>query len=127
MSAWQQTTAKIGAAWALVCPRRYGKWRQRLILQEWKLGRASPQPGSTEYAKQHSGQFAITIRVPVMSNRQGRIYPNVVTVQSLAQNLDRVEALIIEMRHTQDVQLKQVGKLQAQLDGLAATPGTGKK
>jgi hypothetical protein len=62
-----------------------------------------------------------------MSNRQGRIYPNVVTVQSLAQNLDRVEALIIEMRHTQDVQLKQVGKLQAQLDGLAATPGTGKK
>src|ERR1700682_2658352 len=39
-------------------------------------------------------------------------------VQPVARRLSRMEALLIEMRHEQDVQLKRATALQAQLDAL---------
>lgn len=35
-------------------------------------------------------------------------------VQPVAKRLSRIEALLIEIRHEQDVQLRRVAKLQAQ-------------
>ena len=51
----------------------------------------------------------------------GRRTPPIVDaiVQPVARRLARMEALLIEMRHEQDVQLKRSRALQAQLDTLA--------
>jgi hypothetical protein len=48
------------------------------------------------------------------------IIPPIVTavVQPVAKRLSRMEALLIEMRHEQDVQLKRTTALQAQLEAL---------
>ena len=46
-------------------------------------------------------------------------------VLSVARRLARMEDLIVEMRHAQDVQLKKMARLQAQLDdmiGIRRTP-----
>ena len=40
-------------------------------------------------------------------------------VQPVAKRLSRMEALLIEMRHEQDVQLKRATALQVQLDALS--------
>ena len=37
-------------------------------------------------------------------------------VQPVAKRLSRMEALVIEMRHEQDVQLKRISALQLQVD-----------
>jgi hypothetical protein len=39
-------------------------------------------------------------------------------VQPVARRLSRIEALLIEMRHEQDVKLRRIAALQAQLDAL---------
>ena len=43
----------------------------------------------------------------------------VAVVQPVAKRLARIEALLIEMRHEQDVQLKRVAVLQVQLETVA--------
>lgn len=43
----------------------------------------------------------------------------VAVVQPVAKRLGRMEALLIEMRHEQDVQLKRVSALQTQLETVA--------
>jgi len=45
----------------------------------------------------------------------------VAVVQPVARRLSRMEALLIEMRHEQDVQLRRITSLQAQLDRLTET------
>jgi hypothetical protein len=42
----------------------------------------------------------------------------VAVVQPVARRLSRMEALLIEMRNEQDVQLRRITSLQAQLDRL---------
>lgn len=39
-------------------------------------------------------------------------------VQPVAKRLARIEGLLVEMRYEQDVKLKRIAKLQAQLDAL---------
>jgi hypothetical protein len=52
-------------------------------------------------------------------DRRRRVPPIVVAVvQPVARRLARIEALLIEMRHEQDVQLKRVTSLQVRLDTL---------
>jgi hypothetical protein len=54
------------------------------------------------------------------TDRRRRVAPIVVAVLNpVARRLSRIEALLIEMRHEQDVQLKRVTSLQALLDRLA--------
>jgi hypothetical protein len=53
------------------------------------------------------------------TDRRRRVPPIVVAVvQPVARRLSRIEALLIEMRHEQDVQLRRITLLQAQLDSL---------
>jgi LmbE family N-acetylglucosaminyl deacetylase len=48
-----------------------------------------------------------------------RVRPVLATVvQPVARRLARVEALLIEVRHEQDVKLKKIAALQSQLDTL---------
>jgi hypothetical protein len=48
-----------------------------------------------------------------------RVQPDAAgAVQPVARRLFRIEALLIEMRYEQDVQLKRITALQAQLDTL---------
>jgi hypothetical protein len=58
------------------------------------------------------------------TDRRRRVPPIVAAVvQPVAKRLSRMEALLIEMRHEQDVQLRRITSLQAQLDTLTE-PGT---
>jgi hypothetical protein len=53
------------------------------------------------------------------THRRRKIQPIVAAVvQPVARRLARMEALLIEMRHEQDVHLKRSGALQSQLDTL---------
>jgi hypothetical protein len=53
------------------------------------------------------------------TDRRRRVAPIVVAVLNpVARRLSRIEALLIEMRHEQDVQLKRISSLQALLDTL---------
>jgi hypothetical protein len=52
------------------------------------------------------------------TNRRRRIPPIVAVVQPVARRLSRMEALLIEMRHEQDVKLKRIIALQVQLETL---------
>jgi hypothetical protein len=53
------------------------------------------------------------------TDRRRRVQPIVsAVVQPVTRRLSRMEALLIEMRYEQDVQLKRVTALQAQLDTL---------
>jgi hypothetical protein len=53
------------------------------------------------------------------TDRRRRVAPVMVAVLNpVARRLSRIEALLIEMRHEQDVQLKRVTSLQALLDTL---------
>ena len=59
--------------------------------------------------------------------RRGTILPILAAVvQPVEDRLGRIEDLLIEMRHEQDVQLKRMGKLQQQLDALRPKPRTAK-
>jgi hypothetical protein len=44
--------------------------------------------------------------------------PSIVATVSVAGRLSRMEALLIEMRHEQDVHLKRLTELQEQIDNL---------
>jgi hypothetical protein len=46
-------------------------------------------------------------------------YAVVAVVQPVTRRLARMEALLVEMRHEQDVQLKRISGVQGQLDTLA--------
>jgi septal ring factor EnvC (AmiA/AmiB activator) len=61
----------------------------------------------------------ISLQMPKRSTRQ--LVPPIVAavVQPVAKRLSRIEALLIEMRHEQDVQLKRGAALQRQLETLA--------
>jgi DNA-directed RNA polymerase specialized sigma subunit len=51
------------------------------------------------------------------TDRRRRVAPIVAAVvQPVAKRLSRREALLIEMRYEQDVQLKRIGALQLQVD-----------
>jgi hypothetical protein len=53
------------------------------------------------------------------TDRRRKVPPIVaVVLQPVAKRLSRMEALLFEMRHEQDVQLKRVSSLQAQLETL---------
>jgi hypothetical protein len=54
------------------------------------------------------------------ANPDRRTVPPIVAavVRPVGRRLSRIEALLIEMRHEQDVQLKRTTSLQAQLDAL---------
>jgi hypothetical protein len=53
------------------------------------------------------------------THRRRKVPPIVaVVLQPVAKRLSRMEALLFEMRHEQDVQLKRVTSLQAQLETL---------
>lgn len=56
----------------------------------------------------------------VTPNRRRRTVPPIVAavVQPVAKRLSRIEALLIEMRHEQDVKLKRITELQEQVDVL---------
>jgi len=56
--------------------------------------------------------------MPKPTARQ-RVPPIVAVVQCVVKRLSRIEALLIEMRHEQDVQLKRSAALQRQFDELA--------
>jgi hypothetical protein len=60
----------------------------------------------------------------VNTDRRRRVPPIVTAVvQPVARRLSRIEALLIEMRYEQDVQLKRVTSLQVQLDTLTEHVG----
>jgi hypothetical protein len=46
-------------------------------------------------------------------------------VQPVAKRLSRIEALLVEMRHEQDVKLKRIAAIQLQLDALTDRRGRG--
>jgi hypothetical protein len=53
------------------------------------------------------------------TGRRRRVPPIVVAVvQPVARRLSRIEALLIEMRNEQDVQLRRITSLQTQIDTL---------
>jgi hypothetical protein len=53
------------------------------------------------------------------TDRRRRVPPIVVAVvQPVTRRLSRIEALLIEMRNEQDVQLRRISSLQVQLDAL---------
>jgi hypothetical protein len=58
-------------------------------------------------------------RVSTRNTRRRSVQPVVAAVvQPVAKRLSRIEALLIEMRYEQDVQLRRVAALQTQLDTL---------
>jgi hypothetical protein len=76
----------------------------------------------SECAKQNSPTIVLAITVPRMSTHNPRrrsVQPIVAAVvQPVAKRLSRMEALLIEMRYEQDVQLRRAAALQTQLDTL---------
>ena len=52
------------------------------------------------------------------TNRRRKVHPIVAVVQPVARRLSRMEGLLIEMRHEQDVKLKRIIALQVQLETL---------
>ena len=60
-----------------------------------------------------------TVRRPVKAHGRRRVPPLVIAVvRPVATRLSRMEALLIEMRHEQDVQLKRMTTLQSRVDAL---------
>jgi predicted nucleic acid-binding Zn-ribbon protein len=58
--------------------------------------------------------------MPIPHQTRRKLPPVVAAVvQPVARRLSRMEALLIEIRHEQDVQLKRAAVLQAKLDDLA--------
>ena len=56
-----------------------------------------------------------------IAKHRGRVPPTVLAVaQPITKRLSRIEALLLEMRHEQDVQLKRISALHVQLDALTA-------
>src|ERR1700722_15068580 len=84
-----------------------------------RLNSAGPVP---ECAKQNTRRLVLATTLSSMSThntRRRKVRPIVAAVvQPVAKRLSRIEALLIEMRFEQDVQLRRVGALQAQLDTL---------
>ena len=78
---------------------------------------------TAEGARSNTGLLPSGGRVFGMSkaktDRRRRVPPIVIAVvQPVARRLSRIEALLIEMRNEQDVQLRRTTALQAQLDAL---------
>ena len=80
---------------------------------------------SSECAKQNSRRLLCASTLPRMSihnSRRRSVRPIVAAVvQPVAKRLSRMEALLIEMRHEQDIQLRRSAALQDQLDTLTGS------
>jgi hypothetical protein len=60
--------------------------------------------------------------MPKATTRRRKVLPIVAAVvQPVARRLARIEALLLEMRHEQDVQLKRITALTERLDALTDT------
>src|SRR3984893_14001876 len=81
----------------------------------------TPRHSDGPCAKLNTRLLRSACRVPRMSKTDRRsVLPIVAAVvQPVARRLSRMEALLIEMRYEQDVQLKRFNALLARLDALA--------
>jgi hypothetical protein len=73
--------------------------------------------------RQHSGWPSTVGRVPTMAKehapRRRRVPAVVAVVQpAVAKRLARMESILIEMRHEQDIKLKRIGAIERRLDEL---------
>jgi hypothetical protein len=80
----------------------------------------TPRHSGGPCAKLDTRLLPSACRVPRMSKTYRRSVPPIVAavVQPVARRLSRMEALLIEMRYEQDVQLKRFNALLARLDAL---------